>query len=270
MKTMFRIIQLFYDFFLAHFKKSLANRNFRLRWVFYLYLLIITIFANIYYFSYGIDHSSFVFAKDVHQSKLSSQIKEDSVQIHNLETEATNLKAIQQRLKRTGSQHSDTIFSNLRHLFLRWDNKSVIVELSIDNLVFKHSSLGDILSHYVRLYKPNSKEPFLENEVKIKTSDEDISSPEKLGYKVISTRIDDNTKELSSLKSSNYLRWNFVDFFYFSTITQATVGYGDMLPNSTFIRFLVALQTLIGIFITIIMVTYSYDLYRKRREREEE
>jgi hypothetical protein len=98
----------------------------------------------------------------------------------------------------------------------------------------------------------------------------DQKSPEDFGRKVITNRLESNVKKLSELKNSSYLRWNFVDFFYFSTITQATVGYGDMLPNSSFIRFLVTLQTLIGVFITIIMVTYSYELYRVRRRKDEE
>ncbi len=29
--------------------------------------------------------------------------------------------------------------------------------------------------------------------------------------------------------------WSYFDFLYFSTITQTTVGYGDILPNSTVI-----------------------------------
>lgn len=268
MKMLIRIIRLFYDFFLAHFKKSLANRNFRLRWVFYLYLLIIVIFANIYYISYNIDHSSFVFAKDVHQSKLSSQIREDSAQIHNLEIEATNLKLVQQRLKKGQNPRTDTLFSDYKYIFLRWNYKSASIELALNKLVFKHNALGDILTHHIRLYSPGTLEPFFENEVNLKATISDQKNAEDFGYKVISTRLEDNSKALAALKSDNFLRWNFIDFFYFSTITQATVGYGDMLPNSTFIRFLVALQTLIGIFITIIMVTYSYDLYRKRKEHE--
>jgi hypothetical protein len=137
-------------------------------------------------------------------------------------------------------------------------------------LVFRHTSIGDLLSHYVKLYQPGEIEPFFENEVKLKTTELDQKSPEEFGLKVITTRLEDNAKTLAELKSSSFLRWNFIDFFYFSTITQATVGYGDMLPNSTFIRFLVALQTLIGVFITIIMVTYSYDLYRERRSKSKD
>ena len=39
--------------------------------------------------------------------------------------------------------------------------------------------------------------------------------------------------------------WSFIDFLYFSTITQTTVGYGDILPNSTIVRSLVASQAIL-------------------------
>lgn len=40
--------------------------------------------------------------------------------------------------------------------------------------------------------------------------------------------------------------WSFWDFLYFSAITQSTVGYGDILPNSTVVRMIVVLQVLVG------------------------
>ncbi|HEX8131064.1 MAG TPA: potassium channel family protein [Pyrinomonadaceae bacterium] len=54
---------------------------------------------------------------------------------------------------------------------------------------------------------------------------------------------------LQSLNGYTPEYWSFLDFLYFSTITQATVGYGDILPNSTLVRVLVILQTLLGLFL---------------------
>ena len=42
-------------------------------------------------------------------------------------------------------------------------------------------------------------------------------------------------------------QWTYIDFLYFSTITQATVGYGDILPNSSIVRIFVIIQVLIGL-----------------------
>jgi hypothetical protein len=50
--------------------------------------------------------------------------------------------------------------------------------------------------------------------------------------------------------------WTFEDFLYFSVITQATVGYGDILPNSSAIRVCVIIQVMIGLVILGIGVTW--------------
>ena len=41
--------------------------------------------------------------------------------------------------------------------------------------------------------------------------------------------------------------WTYIDFFNFSTITQTTVGYGDILPNSSLVRCVVVVQVLLGL-----------------------
>jgi hypothetical protein len=43
-----------------------------------------------------------------------------------------------------------------------------------------------------------------------------------------------------------YSLWNFL---YFSTVTITTLGYGDILPNSTLVRVLVMFETVFGVFI---------------------
>jgi hypothetical protein len=48
--------------------------------------------------------------------------------------------------------------------------------------------------------------------------------------------------------------WSFWDFFYFSTITQTTVGYGDILPNSTIVRMIVSLQIFVGYALLVVVL----------------
>lgn len=50
--------------------------------------------------------------------------------------------------------------------------------------------------------------------------------------------------------------WSYWDFLYFSTITQTTVGYGDILPNTTYVRILVILQVLLGVIIIGFVAAY--------------
>ena len=42
-------------------------------------------------------------------------------------------------------------------------------------------------------------------------------------------------------------QWSYLDFFYFSAITQTTVGYGDILPNRSIVRMFVVGQVLTGL-----------------------
>lgn len=48
--------------------------------------------------------------------------------------------------------------------------------------------------------------------------------------------------------------WGYVDFVYFSAITQLTVGYGDILPNTTLVRVLVIVQSLVAVLILVLVI----------------
>jgi uncharacterized membrane protein len=48
--------------------------------------------------------------------------------------------------------------------------------------------------------------------------------------------------------------WSFWDFVYFSGITITTVGFGDILPNSTGVRMIVLFEVLIGVLLLVIVI----------------
>jgi len=48
--------------------------------------------------------------------------------------------------------------------------------------------------------------------------------------------------------------WTYWDFLYFSGITLTTVGYGDILPNSTVVRMLVLSEALLGVFLLCVAI----------------
>lgn len=58
--------------------------------------------------------------------------------------------------------------------------------------------------------------------------------------------------------SNNDSTLNFLDFLYFSTITQSSTGYGDILPNNRFIRLLVTLQILINVILISFVLSYIF------------
>lgn len=52
--------------------------------------------------------------------------------------------------------------------------------------------------------------------------------------------------------------WSFTDLLYFSFITQSMVGYGDILPNRTVIRVLVASQIWVSYAILILLINLAF------------
>jgi hypothetical protein len=62
------------------------------------------------------------------------------------------------------------------------------------------------------------------------------------------------SRRLESLASPRPDVWSFWDFLYFSTIVQTTVGFGDILPNSTVIRMLVVIQILLGYTLLVVVL----------------
>jgi len=67
--------------------------------------------------------------------------------------------------------------------------------------------------------------------------------------KYLETEIDVINIFLASELNNSKDIWKWIDFLYFSTITQTTVGYGDILPNTAKVRFFVILQCIISVFL---------------------
>jgi len=55
---------------------------------------------------------------------------------------------------------------------------------------------------------------------------------------------------------------NLVDWIYFSSVTFATVGYGDAFPATTEARVLCTLEIITGIFLLIIVIS-NFDKFKK-------
>lgn len=71
---------------------------------------------------------------------------------------------------------------------------------------------------------------------------------------VVQAQIHETERQLTSLSGPAPEVWSFWDFLYFSSITQSTVGYGDIVPNRTAIRVLVMLQLLVTAVLLIVVL----------------
>ncbi len=65
---------------------------------------------------------------------------------------------------------------------------------------------------------------------------EEFMTVAQIGIKDCSRRTLELEQRIASLPTNSPKVWSILDFIYFSTIIQATVGLGDILPNSTLVR----------------------------------
>lgn len=68
-----------------------------------------------------------------------------------------------------------------------------------------------------------------------------------------------------SYETQSRFKYPLVDFLYFSAVTITTLGYGDILPNSSLVRGLVMSESIIGAIILAISICFLYDRIKTRR-----
>lgn len=66
-------------------------------------------------------------------------------------------------------------------------------------------------------------------------------------------------------ETQNLFTYPLIDFLYFSAVTITTLGYGDILPNSSLVRGLVMTETIIGAIILAISISFLYDRIKSKR-----
>ena len=70
--------------------------------------------------------------------------------------------------------------------------------------------------------------------------------------------------EVYNRRDYSYRYW---DFFYFSAVALTTIGYGDILPNSTTVRVLVAIEAILGVAVITAIIGMILSPRRNRNKR---
>jgi hypothetical protein len=67
-----------------------------------------------------------------------------------------------------------------------------------------------------------------------------------------------NDLSIVSAPTASPAMWSYWDFLYFSAVTQSTVGYGDILPNSTTVRMVVVAQIVVGYALLVVILNLVF------------
>jgi hypothetical protein len=230
-----------------HKTLHLTDQNIWQIGTFSLFVFTIFVFAVIYYRLYRRRRSHFTFNSDVlsQQKNLVRNDIQESLKITTIELQLLSeaLDYVQnlgiKHLGREEKQFFDLTSGRIM-LFYRYDAASEGIGTQC-NITFYSAGYARIGCRAIDEWWQRDPVVVL-NDVRQEIIEQEKSLQERLG--TIST----DTPDV----------WSFWDFIYFSTITQTTVGYGDILPNSTKIRLCVCAQIILGYSIIIVVLNLVF------------
>lgn len=245
----------------------------------YAYFGLILICSLAYLACYRYDDTSFVFGQDIVIKQLRARHDEITADIASLTVKntaadqaRTPLRKIRIALaEKTG--RVDILIpgeTGLPRFSFTTDEYELVVEERKSTLPSRTSGPPNaLLSIYG--YPPVANDKQRRVEYQIPTNSTEIPHDFDEYRRIIDNLIDDHEKSFAESRDSiNKLRaelqsiddsrrssnaWGWLDFAYFSVMAQTTVGFGDIVPNSRFVRVLVMAQCLAGLLIVSFIVT---------------
>lgn len=258
------------------FKDYFSSRNRWLGLVFGIYLILIFIFAGIYYSLYSWNQKSFSFNSDItstRQEDIKSVAHHD---VDKLTRELSALKELHEYLNNRTEPMKVEADGAWDKVELRTSHFQFWFELSPDwttteaKHLLKRNRLTifdetnhlflseDILIQGPQDETPNSRPKEIQDWIDSMVAPTEVEVYKKMLTPIIdevNRRLEGNQNYLVSISQNEPQKiWSFWDFFYFSAITQATVGFGDMLPNSTVVRSFVVIQVLFGLLMLGVLI----------------
>jgi len=70
--------------------------------------------------------------------------------------------------------------------------------------------------------------------------------------------VDNDYYRVNEIEKNNNFSYPFWDFLYFSAVTITTLGYGDILPNTTLIRSVIMVESLLGVILLSMFVSQKF------------
>jgi hypothetical protein len=239
----------FWETSLARAEGYLTNRNNYLLILFVVYVVLIPCFALIYTGLYRADRRRFAFNQDI--ARAQQQIVKASTQ-----REIEHEKRLVEQLRHLSTYLAESKTANLQ--FPKWYD-SYRLKIYADQ--YHYECTVRVIAGGGPAGPPPQTIPLLiirtTNGQEIETFDlpDGLQCPAGLeeakpfSTKLLGTFEQDlaqTQKRFESLGEEYPEVWSYWDFVYFSTVTQTTVGYGDIVPNSTSVRAIVVVQLIMG------------------------
>lgn len=254
--------------------KTQTNKYFnslfsKLSLIFIFFLLIAIVFGFIYYYTYRNDPTSFLVAKPFVQKRaLNEQIKQliDLQQNLNENISFLRKKVHDLNERKTEDQISVEEVKSLMRRYLQTDTSVFLAsnwnpmsfpyfEIKIDTLrtfqmIQPHFIKYVTRPRYQKMKRKDGTDEWVEYYPLITT------------YEDILDELIDREKEVNNrmTQAKNYIEENYIakldlaDFMYFSISTITTLGFGDIAPNSTIIRWFAICEVLLGLFVAMVVI----------------
>ena len=249
---------------------TISSRNKWLLYVFGAYVLSIAIFATIYFEIYRSDPRSFTFASAIVPSQKQFAKTKMAGEVRLLTEEIVALRQLEQLLRTGAPNVTRTLESG-----------GLIIAASVTSgagtfTVLWPKARGGGFPGYVppppttlRIQSPH-RSPFVvrgRSSYDLPENDTEFLRLSEVWLMDKEYELGQLNVALASLDTDFPHIWNEVDFIYFSAITQCTVGYGDILPNSTAVRVVVTIQTLVAVALLGLAINLQWPRRRATTQR---
>jgi hypothetical protein len=267
------------------FRVLRENRNLWLLTCFTIYAIFFFVFAGIYYVIFKADPNNFLFNFDIIKSRTSrltapieKEISDAQLKI-DIYREFLNQPFTIRKLKKNNGQEIRIVTTH--YVFKYWFKSTgrgnsfslhsgyEYFPLSKGAAELDSQEATELTQHFLLecMGSDDKLESTDEGEFAVKSIDESFQNVRNCFSFCVAELEDsliDHRNSLVKLQRPTPQIWSYWDFLYFSVITQTTVGYGDILPNSTLIRMVVSAQLIISLMILTILISLTF----KRRKLE--
>jgi hypothetical protein len=209
-------------------------------------------FALIYLRLYKIRESNFVFNGQISER----QIEHTRDEYERIQTAVTILRELRESLNNgvspaRGSHDETAIVLSSGYTCSIQYHASVAMGPPPSSTLNIHDSQGKSILTMVDLY--NGLKGWLRSASRIETN-ADWTSAVSIAIPRCEIKLSRQMRRMESLSVGSPDIWSDWDFLYFSTVIQTTVGLGDILPNSTSVRMVVAAQIMLGYALLVVVL----------------